>query len=551
MDLFHKVPVDIPNKSGFDMSHSNYFTATCGTLVPALVEPLLPNDTINLNMFTQIQLPPMATDFYGDVDAKFEAFFVPYRLLYGGWQGVITRSTTNRTEQANLQYIPSFNLSSSEYSAGTLADYLGVKIPPGFESTSLTVPNILPFMAYHKIYEDWYRESRVQKELFVKPYNTANAIITSRVNVQTLPYINTISNTTSSGSTYPYQITSASDLLFNDGVSLGSLRQRNWSKDYFTNSTPRPQSGSASSLSFSIVNLNTDDTESFADSDLVGSFTISALRAANSLQRYMERNNIAGFRYADQIKATYGIYPSDAVLDRCVYLGSFNVPVITKSVFQQNQTSEGFNGDTSNPFSSVGTKFGASQGFAEGSFVDNFTTTEHGFLFVMFSLVPKAKYSTGTRRYLMESSQADIPNPLLQGVGDQEVYTYELAGMTSASGSVLLEPTVFSYSQRYSHYKFHNDEVHGLLRDGQNLQSFSLQRSFDSSVSLGSDFLQIPKNYMDQVTAVNGNMSQFGCWVQCGFQFYKSSTLSAYDIPTLGDMRNVHTELIDNGGRRL
>lgn len=549
MDLFKKVPVDIPNKSGFDMSHSNYFTATCGTLVPALVEPLLPNDTINLKMFTQIQLPPMATDFYGDVDAKFEAFFVPYRLLYGGWQDVITRSTTNRSDQKQLQYLPRFVIDANSISAGTLADYLGIKVTNPNPSSTYTLSNILPFMAYHKIYEDWYRESRVQKELFTKPTYNAAGSLTSLNKVTHLPYIN-INSITGSEESSPYTIISSSDLLMNDGVSLVSLRQRNWSKDYFTNGTPRPQSGDESSLSFQVQNYNDDDetSGSFEEADLRGSFTISSLRAANSLQRYMERNNIAGFRYADQIKATYGVYPSDAVLDRCVYLGSFNVPVVTKSVFQQNQTVEGFNGDTGNPFSSPGTKFGTTQGFAEGGFVDNFTTTEHGFLFVMFSLVPRAKYSTGTRRYLLESSQADIPNPLLQGVGDQPIYIFELAG---ANGLDDNPPAIFAYSQRFAHYKFHADEVHGLLRDGQNLQAFSLQRSFDDSVSLGSDFLQIPKDYMDQVTAVAGNMSQFGCWVQCGFQFYKSSTLSAYDIPTLGDMRNVHTELIDNGGRRL
>lgn len=80
--IFTKTPVDMPNKSGFDMSHENLFTATCGTLTPCLVEELLPNDEISLGEMCQVQLPPMATDFYGRIDACIEAFFCsfPYSL---------------------------------------------------------------------------------------------------------------------------------------------------------------------------------------------------------------------------------------------------------------------------------------------------------------------------------------------------------------------------------------------------------------------------------------------------------------------------------------
>lgn len=538
--IFHKVPVDIPNKSGFDMSHTNLFTAECGTLTPCLVEPLLPNDTVSLGMFTQIQLPPMATDFYGSIKGKFEVFFVPYRLLYGGWQDVITRSTDNRVGSAGvnslkLKYIPGVRVPVSGFAPGTLLDYLGYKAEDDGVNDYGYVPNILPLMAYHKIYDDWYRESRIQTPLFEKAINNVTSNIATQVSVRNLPYV-TATNVNSPDSQFSINPAVTSSFTFADGVSITSLRQRNWQKDYFTNATPLPQSGEGATLQFTTA-------------DNQGSFTIAALRAANSLQRYMERNNIAGFRYADQIKATYGIYPSDAVLDRSIYLGSHTVAVYTKSVFQTSHNPDATQSDK-NPFSTVGTKFGSSQGVSDGELVDKFTATEHGFLFVMFSLVPDLQYSTGTRRYFWETSQADIPNPLLQGVGDQSIYQKELTG-----GAILYDdqPLTYGYTQRYAHYKYHDDEVHGLLRDGQNLSAFALQRSFapDSNPEISTSILEIPKQYLDQVFAVDVSQSGFSCWVQCGFKFHKSSTLSAYDIPTLGDLRNVHTEVIDNGGRRL
>ena len=69
--VFNKVPVQIPNRSGFDLSHENLFTAKCGTLYPVLVDTILPGDSFSLGQSSQIQLPPMATDFYGRVMGKF------------------------------------------------------------------------------------------------------------------------------------------------------------------------------------------------------------------------------------------------------------------------------------------------------------------------------------------------------------------------------------------------------------------------------------------------------------------------------------------------
>ena len=79
--VFSRVPIELPNRSGFDCSHENMGTMTCGTLVPVLVDELLPNDTISLGSAFQVQLPPIASDFYGRVDFVLEAFYVPCRLL--------------------------------------------------------------------------------------------------------------------------------------------------------------------------------------------------------------------------------------------------------------------------------------------------------------------------------------------------------------------------------------------------------------------------------------------------------------------------------------
>lgn len=529
-DLFQKTPVKIPNKSGFDLSHENMLTLDCGTLVPVMTDLLIPGDKVSLGSAFEIQLPPMATDFYGRVRLKMEAFFVPCRLLYGGWQRFMTSpvgsSQPGTAVNPTLPYVTVPAANASVLARGSLADYLGFK---GTVNTNQRINNILRFMAYHKIYDDWYRDSRIQAPLF----NDGTSSGTAYFEVSNLPFMTAPSASSS--------ISYGSSVNFKDGVSLFSLRQRNWARDYFTNATPLPQAGTGATLSFNVSNTS-------------GEFSIASLRAANALQQWLERNNIAGNRYADQIRAHFGVMPSDAVNQRAVYLGSSSSVIYNHSVYQTNNP-DGAAGsaDARNPFFSVGSKFASPIGSDKNSLVGSFEATEFGYFMVIASIVPDAIYSTGVNRDFFRSKIGDFAFPLLQGVGDQPIYKSELANV-GIDGNSMAEMATFGYTQRFSEYKFMEDEVHGGLCDGQNLSAFALKRGFSSltSVSLGSDFLQIPRNFLDDVAASDADvLSNYGAWADIFFQYRKVSVLSAYTIPTLGDPQNTHTEVISDGGRRL
>lgn len=525
--LFSKVPVQIPNKSGFYEGHERLFTAPVGTLVPCLVDELLPNDTVSLGVSSQIQLPPMATDFYGRVYAEYNAFFVPNRILYGGWQELITHPVngdvypSGTVNPQKAKYLPQIAVPFAKTKPGTLCDYLGFKVD--INTGSYNISNPLPFLAYHKIWDDWYRDSRLQQSCFRRCYN-----LTVVNTAASMPYWTDYS---SSPITIPTQL--------QDGVDLCDLRQRNWHRDYFTNATSSPQAGNASTLGFSVA--GSADAQGVVTG--TGSFTIASLRAANALQTWLERNNIAGERYADQIKAQFGILPSDATMDRAIYLGTQRVQVYNKSVYQNSDNSSAAS-PTNNPFTAVGSKYGAPIGVGDGSLIDHFTASEHGFIIVLFSLIPDPVYGTGSHRMFYRSSAADFAFPLLAAVGDQEIMEREL-------GSNPASTNVFGYTQRYSEYKSKEASVHGLLRDNQSLSAFALKRSYATPV-LGSSFLEIPKSALDEVSAVTSQKtSNFGCWVDLWNEYKKSSTLPAYSIPTLGDIKDTHTEVIPNGGRRL
>lgn len=514
-----RVPVEMPNRSGHNLSHSNSFSGTTGTLIPILCEELLPNDTISLGSQVQVQLPPMVTDFYGRVDFVLEAFFVPNRLLWGGWKDFITHPTANPVypDGAPVQVKPTkvpylYFGDSYHFDSDTLLHYLdyGSLALAGQDDLSL-----LPILAYHRIWDDWYRDSRVQSPLFFPSNVTAN--VGANDIYMSLPFVSTLPN----GST----IVASPDNKFLDGIKLKSLRQRNWVKDYFTSSSPLPQSGGPSEVKF--------DIDSASET---GVFSISTLRAANSLQKWMERNNLAGYRYSDQIYSQFGIYPSDAIMDRCLYLGRNVQTVYNKSVYETSNAEGGV----------LATKGANSQVLGEGSLIDKFSASEHGYLFVLASLVPRPVYGSGCERRNFRTVVGDFAFPLLAGMGDQAILDRELSGDTTRVDT-------FGYTDLYAEYKFRNDKVHGLLADGNNLDSYALQRSFPVSGAgtISSSFLQIPKEYLDQVQVVSTSMLGYTYWAQVYFPFKKISTIPAYSQPTLADLKNAHTEYISRGGSRL
>ena len=306
------------------MSHSNSFTGKTGTLIPVLCEELLPNDTISLGSQLQVQLPPMVTDFYGRVDFVLEAFFVPNRLLWAGWQDFITHPTANPVypngtnvakKPTEVPYFKKYTTTGStiyDVPVTSLLHYLdyGSQIYFGDDLK----PSVLKAFAYHRIWDDWYRDSRVQAPLFYP----ATSINTGSTNVLPahLPYVSCRND----GSAFTISLDSGD--TFTDNVKITSLRQRNWVKDYFTTAAPLPQAGGASEVQFDV-----------SSAQETGAFTISTLRAANSLQKWMERNNLAGYRYSDQIYAQFGVYPSDAIMDRALYLGRNVQTVYNRSVF--------------------------------------------------------------------------------------------------------------------------------------------------------------------------------------------------------------------------
>lgn len=555
-ESFVKVPVNVPKLSGFDKSHQNLLTTKCGTITPIMIDELIPGSKVHLKLALSASLPPLASDTFMRCSVKVEAFFVPFRLLAGSFESWFTDTdkkfapysygANNVTPTAKRGFLPAVggldatndaSAISAITAVGGLFDYLGYKSPNSVAVTTYQV-SAMPPLAYHRVYHDWYRNSLVQSEVFLPPTSLANTSMSpgsQYVYAGCSPYL----FFSSTGSNPGYIFNNTQSLQLADGKYLYELRQRNFGLDYFTTATPSPQQGSAEVVSFST-------------SGSTGQFSIAALRAANSLQQFKERNNLAGNLFVEQCRARYGVSPSDGVAQRSLYLGSAEYEVYTKGVYNNTNDQNSMTGNN-NPFADVvGAQYGSAKATGNSVIVDSFEAKEPGYLLVNATLVPRVTYSSGIHRrftnYLGAGSVADLANPILQNVGPQPIYQYELNGALVTS-----TPQVFGYTDRYATFKTMEDELHGLVRDGSSLQSFALQRGFVGSPQINSSFLEIPTSYMDQVTATSNTISSYGCWMDCYFDYKVAQPLAKYSLPSLQDPAYEHgrTVVVHKGGQRL
>lgn len=521
---FQTASVPIPDRSGFDLSREHLFTAGVGTLVPAECFEVLPNDTISMGAMHKVTLPPFAVPFMGRIDACLEAFFIPSRILWKGWQSFITQNNGVMLNSNSLYTVPTsvprIDTAAADnqpyLGAGSLADYLGFCAPNSLVSLQ-NQPYIsaMKFLAYHMVCDNWYRDQNNVKPYFVK--NPQSNITASTV----LPHV---VNSFGTGSAAPV-LTLAPTAPAGTGqvqeladwtLGLGDLRQRSWAKDYFTTMTTRPQSGDAAQITFST-------------SGSTGSITVSDIRVANSLQKWLERNNISGTDYGSQILAHFGVTPPDAIMDRPLLLGQVRESVYVGSVENNSNAEQDAGSDpTANPWgTSLGSAAGMASSFGKGSLIPEFHAKEHGYIMVIFSLVPHAYYDTGVERENFHLSIGDYAWPEYAKIGDQAVYDQELYIGDNHPGDII------GYNQRYSEYKFRMDKVSGLLHNGQNLSVYALKRGFSSDPQLGKAFLEIPTTYLDQVSQTGYEVSQFGCIVDSFFDTRAIRLLPSYSLPSL------------------
>jgi hypothetical protein len=461
-----------------NLSHFKDFSCNLGNLVPVGCVEVLPGDTFKHDTSAFMRFAPLNTPVMHPCHVTIHHWFVPTRLLWSNWENFITGGP----DGDDASVYPTIEApTTTGFAEGSLADYFG--IPTGVDGFDVSA---LPFRAYAKIYNEFYRD-----EQLINPLTVSLA----------------------------------------DGVdSTTSLTMQNvaWEKDYFTSARPEPQLGPdvylplGTSAPVNLVDGSTDsplfrkasdqtllDNVSLvstpttaairsntavagqidpngtleADLSVATAATINQLRQASAIQRFMERMNRYGSRYSEYLLGL-GIKSSDARLQRPEYLGGGSQTVQFSEVLQ---TAEG-----TDP---VGTLRGHGIAAMKSNRYTRFFE-EHGYVITVMYVKPKTMYVQGINRMWSRRTKYDFWQKELQHIGQQEVLNKEVYVDGTAN-----DEGVFGYQDRYDEYRRIFSSIAGEMRS--TLDTWHMARIFASRPSLNADFIN--SNPTDRIFASSTN----------------------------------------------
>lgn len=541
-----------------------------GRLDPVYDTELVPGDDVELSVQSFFRASPMPVPTFGNAKLSVRFFFVPYRIMFQDntfWEKFISGQTAPALAYAAESTLAYWLYGSGNASNKKNKDYFrllsNLRFPPRLlnlasapSTPNLTTRyNLFSAMAYQLSWWDYYRDS--------------NLIPDDQIN----SYVSKLS---------------IGDHSANQLNQILQPRYACWNKDYFTTCKTQAQSGGASlANSGSFSPSVSPSPQKFNQGSIIGSDgSISAstsvggsgvydlfMRSAHSLQKYLERNNIAGGRFIERALARYGVAPSRKTLGQSQYIGSF-----TGSMRIGDVTSNISNGNNpSTPFGkldvsvSMGELGGKSIASSDGKSI-RFHAEEFGTLIGISTLIPDTGYFQGIPRSLTRGTMPidesnprfDFFTPELEGVGMQPVFNRELAAIKySDEESDIKGAKVFGFAPRYGDYKFHDNTVSGdLVLKGTyaGMSSYHLYRIFegvdgipDSSVILNPSFTQITPQArlaLDRIFSVQGSLYEFDHFN--GFHDVKCIIMRPMDGDTLPELEyDRHDKIQVSGGSQL
>lgn len=449
-------------RNKFNLSNYKLLSLDQGYLVPVNWYEVLPGDTVQASSSAFVRVSPLVAPVMHPVQIKIHHWFVPNRLIWDDWEKFITGGPDGMDDSE----WPHLNFGGLTHATGDLADYLG--LPEGTFASSFPF-SMLPFRAYAKIFNEWYRDQDLVSEV-------------------------------------PLATTSGSD-----GTTNTSLLRVAWEKDYFTSARPWAQKGAdvtiplgtsapvvptdpATSPTFirpggSASGLNAfagqnvvdwDSTSSTSgrvvwdqpnlevDLSTANAATINQWREALAIQRYEEARARYGSRYSEYLRYL-GVRSSDARLQRPEYLGGGKQALQFSEVLQ---TAEGTD------------PVGALKGHGIGAMRSNRFRRffeEHGIVMTLMVIKPKTVYMQSMHRGWFRQVKEDYWQKELEHIGQQEVWNKEVYAMHADPDGT------FGYQDRYDEYRRKESSVAGEFRSLLNY--WHMARDFAAAPVLNADFV--------------------------------------------------------------
>jgi hypothetical protein len=498
------------HRSSFDLSSKKLFTAKIGEILPCYWQIAIPGNKYRISSDWFTRTVPVNTAAYTRIKEYYDFYAVPLRLISRALPQAFTQMTDYMTSAASstentsaLTSVPNvsqstFNLffqlaNASDqpntrddaglpivYGSCKLLDMLGYGSMIDSKNTgkaaitekylgldslgdadnplvyaSSQIVNALPFLAYQKIYYDFFSNSQWEKHL---------------------AYAYNVDYWSGTG-----QISLVTDMI--------KLRYANYPKDYFMGMLPSSQYGSVATLpstlsptdasnrlfvfapnsapyhglvqnepntsNVTVVNQNKSNARyATLNSDL----SALSIRATEYLQRWKEVVQFSSKDYSDQMAAQFGIKAPEYMGNHAHYIGGWSSVININEVVNTNLDAD----------SSQASIAGKGVSSNSGHTLTYDCGAEHQVIMCVYHAVPLLDWNlTGQAPQLTVTAITDFPQPAFDQLGMQAVPALNLQNNPGrlVSGSL-------GFNLRYWQWKSNIDTVHAGFRAGAAYQSW-------------------------------------------------------------------------------
>lgn len=553
---YNQLPHAEIRRSRFKRDFSLLTTINEGDLVPIYVDEVLPGDTFKIDVNGLVR---MATPLYPvmdncNMDVFF--FFVPCRLLWDHFVNMMGQNDKSFWAE-NIDYTtPKIkNNDGKGWPVGSIADYMGIPTEVG----GLEI-NRMPFTAYTKIWNEWFRDENLQQPMEVDTSDVETCFNENEMNsplgsakrggrllkvCKHKDYFTSSLPQPQKGQAVPLPLTGNAPLrayntpelneqkigtgFFNNEYNNGVVNHTNisFTKEGTKFSVNKNNNGNTAleSGGHYLETMSRDDANflnAWLGTDLtaVTATTINELRNAIAVQHILERDARTGTRYKEILKGAWGVTSPDARLDRSEYIGGYRIPININQVIQtssSNQTSP--QGNTAAYSMTTMSKH-----------MCTYSAAEHGYVLGLCCVRVDHSYQQGLSRMWTRSTRFSYYDPMLANLGEQPVLNQEIYAQGNDK-----DTEVFGYQEAWADYKYRTNMVTSEMRStyAQSLDAWHYADHYTSLPTLSSDWIKEGSENIARTLAVEDTNHSYQ--FICNFYFDQTWTrpMPIYSVPGL------------------
>ena len=509
---FSHLPTLNIKRSSFKRPSTHKTSWNCSDLIPIYVDSdILPGDSVKMRMaeIVRMQTPifPVMDNAYMDI----YFFFVPHRIVWEHWKEFWGENNLTALEQQVPYEIPQIEApATSGWTEGTIADYMG--IPTGIDEISV---NHLPFRAYVKCWNDWFRDENLKDPAFIQSdettltgANSGSYVTSAQLGAKPLKvakyhdYFTSALPAPQKGPSINLPLGSIAPVIGTNEIAAGQTLGSNMIGENIVAQAASSNGMiliSKDSTALNPISLAAGSSIGLAAdlSNAIGA-TINQLRQAFAVQAFYEAQSRGGSRYIEFIKNIFGVTSPDGRLQRSEYLGGTRVQINMDQVLQTSST------DNVSPQGNTAA-FSCTVNSEEDLFTHSFT--EHGTLIGLACIRTDHTYQQGINRMWSRKKWTDFYVPQLANLGEVPILNKEIFAQGDSvvdSDGNIIDDQVFGYQEAWADYRYMPSRVSGEMRSSynQSLDSWHYADDYNSLPTLSSSWIDETEDNVDRTISV-------------------------------------------------